>query len=95
MTTKPPDDEWSSALGYLVTVLRWTLFIEILMSIIPALTYSILYKQFRVLKEIVFSYFSFVFFLPTYIQMLNIYAICRIDDFSWGTKGLDGEVKQE
>jgi hypothetical protein len=23
--------------------------------------------------------------------MLNTFAICRIDDISWGTKGLDAE----
>lgn len=33
--------------------------------------------------------FSFLFFTPTYLNILNIYSLCRIDDISWGTKGLD------
>ena len=35
--------------------------------------------------------FSFLFFSPTYLNILNIYSLCRIDDFSWGTKGLDAQ----
>lgn len=33
--------------------------------------------------------FSFLFYTPTYLNILNIYSLCRIDDISWGTKGLD------
>jgi chitin synthase len=33
--------------------------------------------------------FSFLFYGPTYLNILNIYSLCRIDDISWGTKGLD------
>ena len=33
-----------------------------------------------------------MFYGPTYLNILNIYALCRIDDISWGTKGLDAEV---
>ncbi len=29
----------------------------------------------------------YIFFSPTYIHLLVIYAFCRIDDLSWGTKG--------
>ncbi len=32
---------------------------------------------------------SFAFYTPTYLIILNIYALCRMDDLSWGTKGLD------
>ena len=32
---------------------------------------------------------SFLFYSPTYLLLLNVYALCRIDDISWGTKGLD------
>ena len=27
--------------------------------------------------------------MPTYVNILQIFAFCRIDDLSWGTKGLD------
>ena len=33
-----------------------------------------------------------MFYGPTYLNILNIYSICRIDDISWGTKGLDATV---
>lgn len=32
---------------------------------------------------------SFSFYSPTYLIILNIYALCRMDDLSWGTKGLE------
>lgn len=39
-----------------------------------------------------FSTISFLFYSPTYLNILSVYALCRIDDISWGTKGLDTEV---
>lgn len=33
--------------------------------------------------------FSFLFYGPTYLNILNIYSLCRMDDISWGTKGLE------
>lgn len=38
-----------------------------------------------------FGTFSFLFYTPTYLNVLNTFALCRIDDISWGTKGLDAE----
>jgi chitin synthase len=35
------------------------------------------------------SVVSYIFYSPTYINLLQIFAFCRIDDLSWGTKGLD------
>ena len=32
---------------------------------------------------------SYIFYIPTYINILQVFAFCRIDDLSWGTKGLD------
>lgn len=31
-----------------------------------------------------------IYFQPTYMHTLIIYAFARIDDLSWGTKGLEG-----
>ena len=36
---------------------------------------------------------SFLFYSPSYIHLFIIYAFCRIDDLSWGTKGLDANSK--
>lgn len=41
--------------------------------------------------EIVTSLFSYLFYTPTYVNILQIFAFCRIDDLSWGTKGLDAD----
>ena len=44
--------------------------------------------------ELITSLPSYVFFSPSYINLLVIYAFCRIDDLSWGTKGLAGESQK-
>lgn len=38
---------------------------------------------------------SFIFYVPTYINVLLIYAFSRIDDLSWGTKGLDQDIERK
>jgi chitin synthase len=35
------------------------------------------------------SLLSYLYYSPTYINILQIFAFSRIDDLSWGTKGLD------
>ena len=60
--------------------------------VLPILTYIIAFCKCNFLVDIVFSTFSFMFYGPTYLNILNIYSICRIDDISWGTKGLDATV---
>ena len=35
---------------------------------------------------------AFIYYGPTYLIILNTYALCRIDDISWGTKGLDTDT---
>lgn len=37
---------------------------------------------------------SFLFYTPTYLNILNIYSLCKMDDISWGTKGLDAKPTQ-
>ena len=60
--------------------------------VIPILLYVFMYCQGSFLVDIIFSTFSFLFYGPTYLNVLNIYALCRIDDISWGTKGLDSNT---
>ncbi|KAI8097825.1 chitin synthase 2 [Gilbertella persicaria] len=33
------------------------------------------------------SFLQYMFLLPTYVNILNVYAFCNIHDVSWGTKG--------
>jgi len=59
---------------------------------LPVIVYMITFCKFSFIIELFFSVFAFVFYTPTYLILLNTYAICRIDDISWGTKGLDADV---
>lgn len=36
------------------------------------------------------SFFQYILLSPAYVNVLNIYAFCNIDDISWGTKGDTG-----
>ena len=53
--------------------------------------YELLYRRWNILIDILLSLFSLLFYLPTYLNIFNIYAICRIDDISWGTKGKESQ----
>jgi chitin synthase len=37
---------------------------------------------------------SYIFYVPSYINTLLVYSFCRIDDLSWGTKGLDDDIER-
>jgi len=39
--------------------------------------------------ELLYSLIHYIGFSPSYIHLFFIYAFCRIDDLSWGTKGDD------
>jgi chitin synthase len=39
--------------------------------------------------EMLTSVASYLFYAPTYVNILQVFSFCRIDDLSWGTKGLD------
>jgi chitin synthase len=56
---------------------------------IPLAVYSVVFCNIRVIFEILAGALSFAFYTPTYLIILNVYALCRMDDLSWGTKGLD------
>ncbi len=45
--------------------------------------------SFRKYVEMITSLLSYLYYSPTYINILQIFAFARIDDLSWGTKGLD------
>jgi chitin synthase len=38
---------------------------------------------------------SYIFYVPSYINVLLIYSFCRIDDLSWGTKGLEDDIERQ
>ena len=45
--------------------------------------------------EMLTSLPSYIFYVPSYINILMIYSFCRIDDLSWGTKGLEDDVERQ
>lgn len=62
---------------------------NIFLYFVPLLIYWVVFCKFQFLIEIIFGVFAFVFYTPTYVNILTTFALCRIDDISWGTKGLD------
>ena len=58
---------------------------------VPLIAYWLLFWKIQPMCEVMMGYLSFIFYSPTYLNVLNIYSLCRIDDISWGTKGLDTE----
>lgn len=72
-----------------INAMRWVLIGSTVVYIIPILVYMFMFKKSNILWEIILGAFSFLFYGPTYLNILNIYSLCRIDDISWGTKGLD------
>lgn len=72
-----------------VNVMRWMLVASLGIYAVPILIYIVLFCKGHILCEIILGSFSFLFYGPTYLNILNIYSLCRIDDISWGTKGLD------
>lgn len=73
----------------MITALRWMLVASIVVYIIPIFVYGLLFERLNILIEIAFGAFSMLFYGPTYLNILYIYSLCRIDDISWGTKGLE------
>jgi hypothetical protein len=59
------------------------------MYFIPIFFYSALFRKGNIFGEVLLGYIPFLFYTPTYLNILNAYSLCRIDDISWGTKGLD------
>lgn len=72
-----------------VNIMRWVLVGSIAIYLLPISIYLLLFGGLNILCEIILGSISFLFYGPTYLNILNIYSLCRIDDISWGTKGLD------
>jgi chitin synthase len=77
-----------------INSLRYIMIAIMCLYVFPVLI-SLVFCKFSYIVDIVFSTFSFVFYSPTYLNILNIYALCRMDDISWGTKGLNSEVSRK
>lgn len=76
----------------LVDLLRYFIITSMGLYIFPIVLYGLFFFRIKYIFEILTGTFSFLFYSPSYLNLLNIYAMCRIDDISWGTKGLDASV---
>ena len=77
-----------------VNILRYLLIGSVGLYFIPLTFYWIFFQSFTPMFEVIIGFISFLFFTPTYLNILNIYSLCKIDDISWGTKGLDAKPTQ-
>jgi chitin synthase len=73
----------------LLSILRYLLIASLALYFVPIFFYMMLFRKGNILCEVLLGYVPFLFFTPTYLNILNSYSLCRIDDISWGTKGLD------
>lgn len=74
-----------------LSIYKWIVLGVVGMYIVPILVYAVFYCKCEFLTDVLFGVFSFIYYTPTYLNILNTFALCRIDDISWGTKGLDAE----
>lgn len=56
--------------------------------ILPTLVF-LSFCRFNHIVDILMSTFSFIFYTPTYLNILTTFAICKLDNTTWGTKGLN------
>ena len=75
-------------------LLRWLLIGSLGLYLVPLTIYWLLFCTVKPFCEVIGGFLSFLFYTPTYLIILNIYSLCKIDDISWGTKGLDSKPKQ-
>jgi chitin synthase len=79
----------------IINFLRGLIIASMGIYILPIFTYVICFQRYDFICDILLGFFSFIFYSPTYLNILNIYALCRIDDISWGTKGLDTSINSK
>ena len=54
-----------------------------------------MFIDFKLVFELAINSIHYIYFMPTYTLLFITYSFCRIDDLTWGTKGLttDSENK--
>ena len=85
-------DNSASINADMINILRYLLLGSIGLYFVPLIFYWFYYQKIQPLCEVLLGYLSFLFYTPTYLNILNIYSLCKIDDISWGTKGLDSSA---
>ena len=75
------------------TLVAVSIIIVILSMILPVLCYCRCHCL-SIIRTII-AFFCYLFMIPTFVNMLTIYAYCNTHDVSWGTKGLTGSSQQQ
>jgi len=68
--------------------LRILIFVIVGIHCIPPLVFVLMKRRLKYAWEVLTSSLSYMFYAPAYLHVLMVFAYCRIDDLSWGTKGL-------
>ena len=89
------DANESDTFKILLQVNRWVVVGVFGIYIVPLIIYCTLFRTAQPLMEALKASVSFVFYSPTYFIILGFYALCRIDDISWGTKGLNSQNQKQ
>lgn len=75
-----------------IQILRYMILGIFGLYVFPIVISVVVFCRFDFVVDILLSTPAFIFYSPTYLNILNVYALCRIDDISWGTKGLDSDT---
>lgn len=92
LTNNLPSGQSANIDPNLITLLRYMLIGSVAIYFVPLILYWCFFFRVQPLCEVLLGYLSFLFYTPTYLNILNIYSLCKIDDISWGTKGLDSSA---
>lgn len=76
------------------SLFRYTMVGIIFLYALPTILFTIFRKGNHIVEALL-STPSFIFYSQTYLNSLNIFAHCKIDDVSWGTKGLDSNTLRD
>lgn len=66
-------------------LLRWSILSSVGVVILPIITYTIFFRKFGILWDYIVGSLSFIFYSPTYVNILSIYSKCRVDDVVSGS----------
>lgn len=89
--TSEDDIEAAKEYSSMALQLRIVTILVFLIHGIPIAMHFFLYAKPKMIAEMIIGVLSYIFYNPTYLILLNIYALCRVDDISWGTKGINSQ----
>ncbi|KAG0051482.1 Chitin synthase, class 1 [Gryganskiella cystojenkinii] len=81
-------DQGQTALKTLDTIIKNAAFRDIILSLLSTYgLYIIMSLLYFDPWHMITSFVQYMFMMPSYVNILNVYAFCNTHDVSWGTKG--------